>query len=82
VQAYPDEDKDKYGDKVVRSGDRVLIGQTEEVHDGGTHAQYTLDFVSWRLVCIDGPYLRLSRGPGSLLQIDLEPQEENKSIRT
>lgn len=74
-QTYPNEDKDKYRDKVIRSRDGVFIGQTEEVHDGGTHAQYALDFVSRRLVRIDGPDLRLSRGPGGLLQVDLQPEE-------
>lgn len=55
----PYEDKDKHRDKVISSRDGVFIGQAEEVHDRGTHTQYTLDFVSWRLVCIDGSDLRL-----------------------
>lgn len=74
---HPYEDKDEHRDKVIGSGDWVLVGQTEEVHDGGTHAQYTLDFVSRRLVCIDGPDLRLGGGPGSLLQVHLQPGEKN-----
>lgn len=37
-QTYPNEHKDKYRDKVICSRDRVFIGQTEEVHDGGAHA--------------------------------------------
>lgn len=74
-QTHPYEDKDKNRDEVIRSRNRVLIGQTKEVHDGGAHAQYTLDFVSWCLVRIDGPDLRLSRGPGGLLQVNLQPEE-------
>lgn len=70
---YPYKDKDKYRNKVICSRDRIFIGQTEEVHDGGTHAQYALDFVSWCLVCINGPNLRLGGGPGGLLQINLQP---------
>ncbi|TNN86510.1 hypothetical protein EYF80_003280 [Liparis tanakae] len=31
ARAYPDEDEDEHGDEVVRSGDGVLVGQTEEV---------------------------------------------------
>lgn len=77
-QTYPYEDKDKYRDKVICSRDGVFIGQTEEVHDGGTHAQYALDFVSRRLVCVDGPDLRLSRGPGGLLQVNLQPEKLKK----
>lgn len=73
---HPYEDKDEHRDKVIGSGDGVFIGQAEEVHDGGAHAQYTLDFVSGRLVSIDGPDLRLSRGPGSLFQVNLHPQEQ------
>lgn len=69
---YPYEDKDEYRDEVICSGDGVFVGQTEQIHDGGTHTQYALDFVSWRLVCIDGPDLRLCRGPGSLLQVNLQ----------
>lgn len=76
---YPNEDKDEYRDKVISSGDRVFIRQTEEVHDGGTHAQYALDFVSRGLVCIDGPDLRLSGGPGGLLQVYL--QSEDKKLK-
>lgn len=64
---YPYKDKDKYWDKVICSRDGVFIGQTKKIHDGETHTQYTLDFVSWGLVCIDGPDLRLCRGPGSFL---------------
>lgn len=80
-QTYSYEDEDKYRDKVIRSRDGVFIGQTEEVHDGRTHAQYALDFVSRRLVCIDGPDLRLSRGPGGFFQVNLqhEKQKEKKS---
>lgn len=74
-QTYPYEYKDEYRDKVIRSRDGVFICQTEKVHDGGTHAQDTLDFVSWRLVCIDGPDLGLCRGPGSLLQVDLQTEQ-------
>lgn len=73
LQTHPDEDKHKDRDKVVRSRDGVFIGQTEEVHDGGAHAQDALDFISRSLVRINGPDLRLSRGPGGLLQIDLQP---------
>ena len=79
-QTYPYEDKDKDRDKVVGSRDGVFIGQTEEVHDGGTHAQYTLDFVPWRLVCIDGPDLRLCRRPGSLPQVNLQTEKLNTRV--
>lgn len=37
-------------DKVVCSGDGVLIGQTQEVHDRGAHSQDALHFVPGRLV--------------------------------
>lgn len=80
LQTYPDEDKHKHRDKVVRSRDRVLVGQTEEVHDGGTHAQDALDLVSRGLVCINGPDLRLSRGPGGLLQVHLQTGEGRLSL--
>lgn len=79
-QTHPYEDKDEHRDKVICSRDGVFICQTEEVHDGGTHTQYTLDFVSWSLVGIDGPDLRLRRGPGSLLQVNLPP--EVKTLKT
>lgn len=77
-QTYPNEDKDENRDKVVSSGDRVFIRQAEEVHDGGTHAQYALDLVSRRLVCIDGPDLGLSGGPRGLLQVHLQSEDKKK----
>lgn len=79
-QTYPNEHKDKYRDKVICSRDRVLIGQTEEIHDGGAHAEYTLDFVTRRLVRIDGPDLGLSRGPRGFLQVDLYQGQEDAQI--
>lgn len=71
-ETHPDEHKDEYRDKVVCSRDRVLVGQTEEVHDGGAHAQYALDFVARRLVRVDGLDLGLSGRPGGFLQVDLQ----------
>lgn len=38
------------GDKVIRSWDGVLIGQAQEVHDGGAHSQDALHFVPGGLV--------------------------------
>lgn len=80
-QTYPNEDKDENRDKVVSSGDRVFIRQAEEVHDGGTHAQYALDLVSRRLVCIDGPDLGLSGGPRGLLQVHLQSEDKKKKTQ-
>ncbi len=80
-QTYPYEDKDKYRDKVICSGDGVLIGKTEEVHDGGTHAQNTLHLVSWRLVRVDGFDLRLCRRPGRLLQVNLQPEKNKETLK-
>lgn len=74
LQTHPDEDKHKDRDKVVRSRDRVFVGQAQEVHDGGAHAQDALDFVSGSLVRINGPDLSLSGGPGGLLQVHLQTQ--------
>lgn len=74
VLTYPYEYKYKHGDKVICTRDRVFIGQTEQVHNGGAHAQYTLDLVSGSLVGINGPYLGLCRGPGSLLKVNLKEE--------
>ena len=57
MDAHLYQDKDKHRDEVVSSRDRVLVGQTQEVHDGGTHAQDTLHFVPRSLVGTDGPDL-------------------------
>lgn len=78
-QTHPNKDEDEHGNKVVCSRDRILVGQTEEIHDGGTHPQYTLDFISWRLVCIDALNLGLCRRPGSFLQVNLQPGSFSKS---
>lgn len=72
---YPYEDEDEHRDKVICSGDRVFIGQTEQVHDGGTHAQNALDFISRGFICIDGLDLGLCRGPGCLFQVNLKPEK-------
>lgn len=74
---HPDEHEDQHGHKVVRSGDRVLVGQTQEVHDGGAHAQDALHFVARRLVRVDGPDLGLGGRPGGFLQVDLRPGQEH-----
>lgn len=76
-EAHPYEDKDEHRDKVICSGDGVLVGQTQEVHDGGTHTQYTLHFVSRGLVGVDGLDLSLRGGPRSLPQIDLQAHKPN-----
>lgn len=70
-ETHPNEHKDEHGDKVVSTGDRVLVGQAEQVHDGGAHAEDALDLVARRLVGVDGPDLGLSGRPGGLLQVDL-----------
>lgn len=78
---HPDEHEDEHGDKVVGSGDRVLVGQAEQVHDGGAHAEDALDFVARRLVRVDGPDLGLSGGPGGLLQVDLRRGRQSIATR-
>ncbi len=65
------QDKDEHRDKVVRSGYSVLIGQAEQVHNCGAHAQDALYFISWGLIGVDGPELSLCWGPRCLLQIHL-----------
>ena len=68
---HPYEDEDEHGDKVVGPGDRVLVGQAQQVHDGGAHAQDGLHLVPRGLVGVDGPDLSLCRGPGRLSQVHL-----------
>ncbi len=53
------QDKDEHRDKVVRPGYSVLIGQAEQVHNCGAHAQDALYFISWCLIGVDGPDLSL-----------------------
>lgn len=65
------QDKDEHRDKVVRPGYSVLIGQAEQVHNCGAHAQDALYFISWGLIGVDGPDLSLCWGPRCLLQIHL-----------
>lgn len=75
-ETHPNEHKDKHGDKVVSTRDGVLVGQAEQVHDGGAHAEDALDFVARRLVGVDGPDLGLSGRPGGFLQVDLRRRTE------
>lgn len=72
---YLDEDKNEHGDKIVRSGHRVLVGQAQEVHDGRTHPQDALQLVSGSLVGTDGADLGLGRWPGGFPQVDLGRKE-------
>lgn len=65
------QNKDEHRDEVVRPGYSILIGQAEQVHNGGAHAQDTLHLISWGLIGIDGPDLSLCWGPRCLLQIHL-----------
>lgn len=46
--------KHQHRDEVVRPGDRVLVGQAQQVHDGGAHPQDALHLVPRRLVSADG----------------------------
>ena len=68
---HPDEDEDEHGDEVVGPGHRVLVGQAQQVHDGGAHAQDGLHLVPRGLVGVDGPDLGLGGGPGGLAQVHL-----------
>lgn len=81
-ETHPNEHKDKHGDKVVSARDRVLVGQAQQVHDGGAHAEDALDFVARRLVGVDGPDLGLSGRPGGFLQVDLRRWTEKSSDAT
>lgn len=75
--AHLDEHEHQHRYKVVSSGHRVLVGQAQQVHDGGAHAQDTLHLVARRLVRTDGPDLRLRRRPRRLPQVDLH--QDNRS---
>lgn len=47
--------KHQHGDKVICPGDRVLVGQAQEVHDSGAHSQDALHFVPGCLVSTNSP---------------------------
>lgn len=65
------ENKDQNRNKIISPRHGVLVGQAEQVHDGGAHPQDTLHLVPGRFVGADGADLGLRRRPRRLAQVHL-----------
>lgn len=75
------EDKDQNRNKIIRPRYWIFICQTKQVHDGWTHSQDTLYFVSGGFISAYCADFRLCRWPRCLPEIHLEKEHTTLPAR-